>query len=181
MLQWGAWGGFGFADFLNQLESVGFFRYLLPFLLIFAVVYAILGEIPTFEKKKGPAVIIALALGLLSLQFDYVPAFFQAIFPNFGIGLSILLVALILAGAFIASIGDNDERGKTYRWIFFGLGGLIFLIVTISSLSDVSFIGSNWWSMYGGLAIVLVIIGGVIVAVILGSRGENNNPPAGHG
>jgi hypothetical protein len=61
MLAWGVIGGFNFADFLNQLESFGFFKYILPFLLIFAVVYAILGEIPTFEKKKGPMMIIALA------------------------------------------------------------------------------------------------------------------------
>ena len=170
ILAWGGVGGFNFADFLNQLESFGFFKYILPFLLIFALVYAILQEIPTFKDKRGPALIIALAIGLLALQLDVVPAFFQSIFPNLGIGLSILLVGLILSGVFIADYGKGDEKGKVYKWVFFGVGALIFLIVTFSSLSSFQFVGNYWWNAYGGLIIVALIIAGVIVAVVLGSK-----------
>jgi hypothetical protein len=168
MLAWGVGGGFSFGDFLQQLESFGFFQYILPFLLIFAVVYAILGEIPTFKEKKGPMLIIALAIGLLSLQLGYVSAFFQIIFPSLGIGLSILLVALILAGSFIPGEGS-------YKWIFFGLGALIFLIITFSSLSGLNFVGSYWWQDYMGMIIVGLIIAGVIVAVVLGGKGSSSS------
>lgn len=161
------WIGFNFPDFLQNLDNIGFFQYVLPFLLIFAVVFAILGEIPIFKEKKGPAVIVALAIGLLSLQLNIVPAFFQTVFPNFGIGLSLLIVALILAGAFIS--------GETaYKWIFFGIGALIFIAVMFSSLSDIHFIGSDWWNMYGGLLVVVVIIAGVVVAAILGTKQFDN-------
>jgi hypothetical protein len=163
MLAWGVWGVFDFGNFLQQLDSFGFFQYILPFLLIFAVVYALIGEIPVFKDKKGPMLIIALAIGLLSLQFGFVPAFFQSIFPNFGVGLSILLVALILVGAFI-----SDD--KAYKWVFFGLGALIFLVITFSSLSDISFVGSGFWQMYGGLVVVGLVIAGVVVAVVLGGN-----------
>jgi len=172
MLQWGVWGGFSFTDFLNQLESLGFFQYLLPFLLIFALVYAIITEIPIFKEKRGPAVIIALAVGLLSLQLDFVPAFFQSVFPNFGIGLSILLIGLILAGAFLVGKTEGSREMVAFKWIFFGLGALIFVIVTVVSLSDISFVGSNWWNAYGGLIVVLLVIAGVIVAVVLGNKKE---------
>lgn len=173
-MAWGGyigWGGFNVADFMNQLESLGFFQYLLPFLLIFALVYAILTEIPVFKDKRGPAVIIALATGLLALQLGFVPAFFQTVFPNLGIGLSILLVALVLAGAFL--VGPEGGKEMTaFKWIFFGLGALIFLIVTFASLSDIQFVGSNWWQMYGGLVVVLLVLAGVIVAVVVGSKHE---------
>lgn len=156
------WLGYGtsFSNLLNQLESLGFFAYILPFLLIFAVVYAILTKIDTFRDNKGAGVLIAVAIGLLALQLNYVPAFFQNIFPKFGIGVAILLIALILAGAFISG-------QQSYKWIFFGLGTLIFLIVTIASLSDWQFIGSMWWQEYGALVIVIVVIIGAVVGVIL--------------
>ncbi len=156
--------GLGFQNLLSQLENLGFFQYVLPFLLIFAVVYAILTRLKVFENNKGAALIVALAIGLLSLQLDFVPAFFQNIFPKFGIGLAVLLVALILAGAFIA-----DEE-KTYKWIFFGLGALIFLVVAITSLSDWQFVGSWWWNQYGGLIITLIVVIAAVIGVIIASK-----------
>ena len=136
-------------------------------MLIFALVYAILLVIPLFKENKGSALLIALAIGLLSLQFNYVPIFFAEIFPNLGIGLSILLVGLILAGALI-----SDERA--YKWVFFGLGMLIFLIVVGVSLASYNFSGSwqwsGWWHNYAGLVFFALIIAGVIVAVILGNK-----------
>ena len=164
MLDFVGAGTFSFGDLLNQLEQFGFFQYILPFLLIFAVVYAVLTKIHVFEENKGAGVIVALAVGLLALQFDIVPAFFQVIFPNLGVGLSILLVALILAGAFI-----SDEKAS-YTWIFFALGALIFFIVTFSSFSDWQFMGGYWWNQYGGLIIVLLVIIGAVVGVILASK-----------
>jgi len=173
MLQYvGGLGGYNFTDLLNQMEQMGFFAYVLPFLLIFAVLYALLVNVDLFSKNKGAAVIIALAAGLLSLQFDRVPAFFQEIFPNLGIALSIMLVAIVLAGAFISDF----EGGKAFRWIFFGLGGLVFLIVVLSSLSSYQFAGSfewrGWWGNYGGIVLFLLMIAGVIIAVtVAGKKG----------
>jgi hypothetical protein len=167
MLQFGGFGGFNFADMLNQFEQMGFFRYVLPFLLIFALIYALTSQIPLFKENKGAAVIVALAVGLLSLQFDYVPAFFQAIFPNLGIGLSVLLAGLILAGAFISGEGS-------FKWIFFGLGALIFLVVFLTSFSSYQFAGSwqwsGWWADYGGIILFLLMITGVIIAVTVASK-----------
>lgn len=154
----------GFQDLLNQLAGIGFFSYVLPFLLIFAFTYAILGSIPVFKDNRGAAAIIAFAIGLLALQFDFVPVFFAAIFPRFGVGLSVLLVGLILAGIFIS--GDD----KYYKWIFFALGALIFVIITISSLSAYSYGLMGFWDRYGALMIVGTIIIGGILAVILTSR-----------
>lgn len=175
MLQW--FGGYGFADLLNQLEQYGFFQYVLPFLLIFAVVYAILTKIPVFIDNKGAAVVVAIAIGFLSLQLNFVPAFFQTIFPNLGIGLSILLAALILAGAFISS----DDT--SFKWIFFGLGALIFIFVVSASLSSYQFSGSwqwtGWWANYGGLVVFALILAGVIVAVVISNRTGTPRTPRG--
>jgi hypothetical protein len=154
-------GSAGISDILVQLENAGFFQYVLPFLLIFGASYAILTQIPTFDENKGAAGVVALAMGLLALQLNFVPAFFQDIFPKFGVGLAFLLVALILAGAFIPSL---SEGGDAYRWIFFGVGAIIFLVILFSSLSSYQFIGRGWWDRWG-VAVIMVVI--VVVSAIL--------------
>ena len=66
---------------LQQWADLGIFFYVLPFLLVFALVYAILYKINIMggepNDNRGVYSIIALAIALLSLQFDTVPIFFQ--------------------------------------------------------------------------------------------------------
>jgi len=164
MMQWGA----SMPEVLIELERFGFFDYILPFLLIFAVIFAILENIPVFQDKdknpkRGPIMIISLAIGILALWSGIVPAFLSRILPNLGIGLSILLVALILTGAFLPA----DEK---YKWIFFGLGAIIFLIATFDALSSWSFLGGWWWDRYLSVIIVLLVIIAAVVAVVVGSK-----------
>jgi hypothetical protein len=161
-LAWGGLGGtgFNFTDAMNYLTDAGFIYWVLPFLVIFAVVFAILSAIPIFKDNRGAGVIIALAVGLLSLVGGWAPNFFMIIFPNFAVGMSIVLVGLLLAGGFITS-------ETAYKWIFFGLGGVVFLFVLFSSLSNWS-TGNGfgyWWDQYAGLLIFIAILIGVIVAV----------------
>ena len=163
MLQLG--GITGFQDLLNQLNNIGFFQYVLPFLLIFAIVYTLVTQIPTFKESKGAAVLIAVAIGLLSLQFNTVSVFFQILFPKAAIGLAILLIALILMGAFIS-------QEKAYKWIFFGAGAIIFAIVMVLSFSGYEFSGNWWWQQYGTLVVVAIVVVVAMVMVILASRGK---------
>lgn len=164
MLQWAAGAGFG--DLLNAAEQAGFFRLILPILLIFALVYAILSQIKVFKDNKGALALVSISVAVLSIQLGVVPAFFQNIFPKVGVGLSILLAALILAGAFISE--DKD----TFKWVFFGLGGLIFVFVLFSSLTDWKFVSSGWWSYYGGLVVSVIIIITAVVLVIKFGGGD---------
>jgi len=147
------WGGENIGFILQDWENMGIFAYVLPFILIFAVVFAILDNIKTFEGRKGINLVIAVAVGLLALQFDFVPRFFAEIFPRMGIGLAVLLVALILAGAFI----DWEHGKKAYHWIFFGIGALAFLIIIAASFSEYSLFGSGWRQQYGSAIVVLIL------------------------
>ena len=151
-------------NILNNLDELGFFSYVLPFLLIFALVFAILSKLTLFEDNKGAALIISLAISLLALQFDIISNFFAVLFPNLGKGLGVLIVALILIGAFIPS-KDNPWAQST----FFIIGGIIFLVVTINSFRNIGF-GyytdfEQWWNNYGAVIIVIGILIAAIVAV----------------
>lgn len=156
------WGS-SITDILNQWADMGIFAYVLPFLLIFALVFGILWKSKMLGENKGVIVVIALAVGLMALQFDYVTNFFAKIFPYAGIGISILLVVLIFMGLFA------DIASKGYRIAFFVIGAVIAFIVVISSLSSYEWIGGWWWDRYASAIIAFLVVGGLIAAVIAAS------------
>lgn len=165
------WGSANIQNFLVDLERFGFFQFVLPFLVVFALIYGILSNIKIFKENKGVVAILSLSIGLLALWQGFVPAFFAEIFPRLGIGLSVLIAALILIGAFV----PMDKFGKEGwgNYIFMGLGALIFLIVFFSSSSAYGFLhGTSWISNNLSLIIVLLIVIGAVVVVMVGRRRE---------
>lgn len=161
--------GTDLGNVLQQWSQMGVFAYLLPFLIIFSVVYGILQVTKIFgeEKARGINMIIAFAVGLLSLQFDLVPSFFQEIFPRAGVGIAVLLIAMILMGLFA------DWRQKWVLNGFFLIGTVIAAVVVLSSLKSYTWWGSGWWQQYGS-AIVLLLLLGVGVAVVVTSKKESD-------
>jgi len=160
--------GTDLGNVLQQWSQMGVFAYLLPFLIIFAVVYGVLQTTKIFgdEKARGINMILAFAIGLLSLQFDFVPSFFQEIFPRAGIGIAILLIALVIMGLF---------ADWTQRWVlnvFFLGGAVITAVVILSSLRSYTWWGSSWWQQYGSVIILLLLLGAG-VAVIVTSKKES--------
>jgi hypothetical protein len=116
---------------------MGVFSYVLPFLLIFAVVFAILEKTKLFGENRAASAIIAFSIGLLSLQFDFVATFFATIFPRFGIGIAIMLVLLIAL-----ALWSNGDEGKLVhgKWI----GYLVGIGVVVWAISAWGWWGSDW-------------------------------------
>ena len=87
-------------------------------------------------------------------------------------GIAVLLVAIILMGVMF-----GEQEMDWMKYVFFGIGALIFLIVILTSLSDIS-----WWGT-GGYAwgdswpaiIALLILLGVMAAIIFGGRGASSS------
>ena len=79
-------------DILNQWDQIGVFTYVIPFLLIFAVVFAMLQKTRVLGDNRTVQGIVGVSIGLLALQFDFVSTFFAEIFPRFGVGLAIFLI-----------------------------------------------------------------------------------------
>ena len=156
-------------DFLYTLEANGFFSLLLPFLLIFALIFGILSKIALFDKNKAVAPLIAFVVALIALRFGIVGDFFSVIFPKMAIGLSVLLVVLILIGVF----SPGNKSWLTY--VLFGIAVIILAIVLIQSAGDVGWRAGYWWydnwPLVAGAVFVLVII-----AIIVGSTSDSKTP-----
>jgi len=159
---------------LNTWAMYGVFSYVFPFLIIFAMVFAILQKSGLFSVKddkgnlvkneKGINAIIAVSVALISLLNDYVPTFFAAIFPKFGIILAVGLVILILLAFTGASI--------TSSW----LGWVLGAVVVVWGWSEwTSLYGTGGWGVtyfleeyFWGL-VLLGGIGGLIYWIVKGN------------
>ena len=158
---------------LQDWAELDIFFYALPFLLIFALIFAILQKLKiTGEDNKGIDAVIAVAIALLALQYDSVPLFFQIIFPKLGIALSVILAALILTGLFV-----NPQKQLGFIWIFFGIGGVAFLILLITSFQDYFWwTGTFWQENLSAIIAGIIIV--VFIAVVIGSTGNKWDKPA---
>ena len=168
---------------LNQWAAFGAFDYLLPFLLIFAIVFGILKAINVFKNNTPVDAIIALTVALLSLRFEIVPQFFSTIFPYTGVGLAIILVVIILIGFFI------DPTRAWLMYVLLGIGTLVTIFVLLNTSSSLGWYYSP--IIQDNLGIILFFVGFLIVlAVIVGSANKKSpvayalnewrSPSAGH-
>ncbi len=161
--------GTNISDILNQWAYFGVFDYILPFLLIFAIIYAILSKIPTFSDNSGAVLIISITIGLLSLQFDYVPLFFSRLFPHAGIAIGVLIIVLILT-----SFMGTEATGvlSQIKYIMFGVGIIAAIFVVFTSFSFYGWYSNGFWlSQYSSDIFALIVILAVIgLVVVLGKK-----------
>jgi hypothetical protein len=151
---------------LTQWEVWGVFDLLLPFLLIFAVVFGVLSSTNWVGSNKGVHVIVSLVIGLLALRLGYVQIFFTELFPRLGVGLAVILALVILVGLFIP-----DDETRYWAWGIAVVGVIIWIIAVFGSFS-----GFGWyyiWEDYAGLVIGAVLLIGIIVAVVAAKGRED--------
>jgi hypothetical protein len=155
---------FTIAELLNYWNAIGVFSYVLPFLLVFAIVYALLGKTKMFGEGGNKAIhtIIGIAVGLLSLQFEIVPIFFAIIFPKLGVFLAVILATLLLFGF----TGLNNENARWVKWI----GAIAAGIVVFWTFDEVSYLGGAGgggflWLLYSELFWSLIVLLLVVLLV----------------
>jgi hypothetical protein len=165
---------FNAVDLLNQWETAGVFDYLLPFLLIFAVVFGILETTKVLGEHKGIHTIVALVIGLFTMRYFQVGEFIGVIFANFGIALSVILVLIILTGLFVTRKSREGWALNTSK-----ISLLAVVIVVIASINEFAWFGSYWWQNNWVSLLWIAIIIGAIIAIMGGksdsSRGDTKS------
>lgn len=161
----------GFYTLIEQWQQFGVFTVLLPLILVFAIVFAILEKI-NILNNRGVHLVIALAIGFFTVSNPYISQFFLPLFSNLAIGIAIVLVLIILIGI---AIKPDDKAG---RWIFGIVGGIIFLVVLGRTGMFKMMFGENvgyWISMNSSWLVLIIFIALIAVGVMIGARGEGNS------
>ena len=166
-LQVGGFYGGSLGNLLLSWEQSGFFSYILPFLLIFSVVFGILMKVKVFgDQNKGLNAVIAIAVGLLSLQFNFVPVFFSEIFPRLGIGLSVILALFVLVGLFLPA-----QSHSGMNWWLLAVGVIVFVVVISKTFGFLGYGTSIPYFIQDNLStILLAIIVLVTIFVAVGTQ-----------
>ena len=161
-------------EVLNIWNELGIFSYIIPFLLVFSIIFALLQKTKVLGENKAIEVIISVSIGLLSIQFDIVPTFFANIFPKFAVGLAIFLVLVVMLGFFYEPKGD---KGLPFKWVgwLIGIGVVIWAITSWGVWIDNY---SGFWVWFKDYFWSLAIFGGLI-ALIVWAVNDKKGTPAG--
>lgn len=145
-------GNVEFAGLFNALFQGGWFEYVFPFLLVYAIVLTILNNVPMFEKKKAVRVIISLVISLFAIAFpingnfqscginnsvythsgcETLGSLMMSLFPGvtaFSMAiLALYIVAAMLGVDLMAFFGEGSEQNKILKYVLGGVGTLIVL------------------------------------------------------
>ena len=152
---------------LMQWQSVGVFDYLLPFLLIFALVFGIMQKTKILGDEKGINVLVGIVVSLLALQLDLVPRFFQEAFPRLAVGLVVLFCLMILMYMFI-----DDKSGPGLNYGLLAVGFVIAIVIFSQSFEQFGWSGSFGYDQYVGWIVGAVLLIGVIIAISSSGSGK---------
>ena len=176
---------YGLENFIRNLDYWGITDVMLPFLLVFTIVFAILQKAKVFgDDKKNLNVVVALIMGLAVViphvtgtyppSYDIVDMINRAL-PQ----VSIVLIAIIMLMLMIGILGPSIEwrGGSPAGWI-----AVISLIIIIIIFGG----AAGWWSgwdwfvnFFGTKAVsivVLILVFGIIIWYI--TKEENKAPGA---
>jgi len=159
------------------ISSPLFTNLILPFLLIFVVVFAILQKTRILgEGKKQIDAIVALVIGLIVVSFSFATGIIVALIPFLAVSVVIILVFFILYGMLYQE--GKFEIGKGLR---IGLGVVIGIAVIIAVLIATGawdylaytyFTGSGveGSAIVGNIIFLIIVIVAIIIVVVPGRK-----------
>ena len=155
---------------MDDFERFGVFDYLLPFLLIFAIIFGVLTSTNILGGSKGINLIISLVIAILALRLEFVSIFFTELFPRFAMGLVSIIIMVILVGLFIP-----QEAMKGWYIAFGIIGSLIALIVIVQTFGVFNYFGSYFWQEYMSTILIWGFLIGGIIGIFMGAKKPGNN------
>lgn len=163
-------------DSLSTLEQWGLYDVLLPFLLVFIVIFAILERIQLFgptQSRKFSA-LIAVVIGLLLVRGGEQAALVQLIntyLPNVSAVIVVFLGFLILLGLF--GFGSSNMRGGIMiLFVILAVGGGVWALTQATEGSDIEIplIGVDITEEDAGALLVIGILVLIIAIALMKPR-----------
>ena len=173
-----------FPNMLQNMENMGFFLYLFPFLLALAIFYGVLHWAMGERIPKSGIGLISIILSFFVMLYSSWNVGIVSFFANLGgagliVGSGILFAAILL-GLMGFKISDltGDVAGKKFKWVFI-LGVLVIAIMIFFGAGGASFGLIPSWSNQGEFWTIVFFI--VIVGLAVWWLGEDKNgaPSAG--
>jgi len=180
-----------FEAVIQLLQDFGFFRVVLPFLLVFALFYAvllktkILGD-PDQPWTKNITAIISMVAAFLVIIYTPVVDALTTLIPQASFLLVIIMLLLMLVAFIVPSWGKAVEEPKWWLWIPIGVLVLIFIAIAgfsvgpeipwlygISQFFMGTFdVGPDAMNLLIGFAVIIGIPLIIIAMIVMGGKGK---------
>ena len=126
-----------FENAISILIDMGFFNTILPFLLVYAIVYGILVRTKIFgEEQTSINAVISFAIALFFIAAANVVDIMQAFLPWVGV-IAIFLVGVMMLGVLIYG-GEMESFSQKFK--------TPGILVTIVALFYALFYAAGWWT-----------------------------------
>lgn len=170
---------YGFDGLIHSLQQWGVFEVLLPFVLIFTIVFAVLEKTKVLGrkdhqvKKYGSVVALVVALSVVFSHF-YGAIFFNGktiveIINESLAGIGLLLVAIVMMLLTIGLWTGKTPTGSKGVGVWFTLiSGLVVLGIFLASMGVFRSSGWLWWLLSSDVMplIVAILVFGLIIKFI---------------
>ena len=154
-----------------------FVDYILPFILVFTLIFAILQKTQLLgDGKKQVDALIGAVVGLILVAFPFSRMMVVTLMPFLAVSAVILLVFMLLYG-FVVGKKDGDVLNKGLK-ITFGIIIALALITALLMMSgywDVVFdfmFNGNTGSQILVNGLIILVLAGAVIAVLFGDRGS---------
>lgn len=121
--------GLDLYNFVGQLQQIGVYDVILPFLLVFTIVFAVLQKVKIFGDTKNINLIVALIIGFLFLQNNYLIFVLQRFLPNVSLFLIIFLMFLLAIGIFTGQQKGVSGAALTFAFVI----SIIAILIAITT------------------------------------------------
>jgi len=161
-----------FSAMIKGLEQMGFYEVILPFLLVFAIIFAMLQKVKLFGKEqKNINVVVALVTAFFVVRVPEIVGAMNSFLPKVSFLVLVLLMVMLVLGIFGAS-----AEGMTGGWFFIAIviaiAGIIWAIT--SSIPGLSLPG--WLRINAENQGVLLGIGALVIGVYLLTKEKAQKP-----
>ncbi len=132
-------------DFLVQLEQFGLLDAVLPFILIFAIIFTVTNKTKVLGEKRSIHTLVALVIALLvvlpHVMGTYPPGqdvvnIINSALPNVSLVIVIIVAALILVGIF-----RPEKEGVPF--------GGFFALLSVGAIIYIFGLSAGWWKSAG--------------------------------
>lgn len=157
-----------FSNFASHLEAYGVMDFLLPFILVFTIVYAVTTRMPLFRDHRNFRVVLALVLGLLfvvphitgnyPLGYDPVQVMNESL-PSISLVSIAAIMLLLLLGIF----GKGFSQAASPLIALTAVGFVVYIFGASLNLWRGPYDIFYWWSSEVTELMIIIMIFGLVV------------------
>ena len=155
------------------LTSPFFVNYILPFVLVFTVVFAILQKSKILgDGKKQIDSLVALVIGLIVISFRNAVGIINSLLPFFAVAMVIILVFLLLMAMVFSDLAKGLEIDKKVKWTITILAGISVIVASLVITGAWDYMAQRWFSEGGdtdnvtSVVFIIIIIAAVAFALV---------------